>query len=954
MPSGQVSYDFKSKASEADGTAAFAADEFKVISFEGFEELSQPFYFRIEVVSNTFDVDLNKVVGAAAEFTIARGSSARKLHGIVSSIEQGPEGASGSYHYLITLVPRLWKMGLSRQTHINQDITIPDLLKQELEGTSGRGPKDAAAIGLADGEDFQDKTDTSDPTPYPQREYVVQFNETDLDFIHRWMEDEGIFYYFEHTDQREKLILCDKKEDFPAVADTHGYPFRTGGMSSAGDEAVHSFTARRDQRPKSVSLVECKPTQPTAVSSSTEQVETDQTAAATAPEHGTLCEFGVNFSTDNAEFDPDPMVQRRAKVRAEEAGWHRHRFVGESDCTELAAGGALTLEEHFRFNGDYRMVRVAHWGWQVLPGIDAPQMLAAPSEADGDQGHGARVALDVDGPLLPRRWRHKVGRSAYANAFVCIPADVAFRPVRRTPKPTVRGVMTAVVQHTTRQEADQSHGNAKQRADIDPQGRYKLLMHFDQAADPDEQGSASCYVPLAHLYGSGHEDKSNPHGMHFPLLPGTQVLWTCINGDPDRPVIVGALQPLDAPSVVTRTNQTQSVIKTPSNITMTFEDGLPIEGREFDNISFKLDVPEPPGTGEPSTDGGEDGHYRPRTDLPPRPRAYMRLGAEDTTPGALEDHYSDHGNLTITGANGTGGFTGRFDYTSANYTNVVAGNYERLTHGESRERTLGNTHSFTSGTTLDLYLGVKMTALGGLDVNYLAGGKVDTSLSADVKLRAGYDIEYSAVGSYKRSKGWTLHTAKSMSTTASDSITLQVDPSQQALGKAWDAVYAGVGGGMGIAIALGFHEMFDDVQNLEGWKQAALLASGVGYGAAIAGAVTDWGKTKLTHAADLTPKVQIDKKSIHLSINPACHIKMDASRILLRCGLAQIMIKATGEIQVAGTKTSVHGDGQTTVTSNGKLGVSATAVSVAGRATTDVGAPSSMTTCKGLPGSGFK
>ena len=66
------------------------------------------------------------------------------------------------------------------------------------------------------------------------------------------------------------------------------------------------------------------------------------------------------------------------------------------------------------------------------------------------------------------------------------------------------------------------------------------------------------------------------------------------------------------------------------------------------------------------------------------------------------------------------------------------------------------------------------------------------------------------------------------------------------------------------------------------------------------------------------------------------------------------MIKATGEIQVAGTKTSVHGDGQTDVTSNGKLGVSATAVSVAGRATTDVGAPSSMTTCKGLPGSGFK
>ena len=594
------------------------------------------------------------------------------------------------------------------------------------------------------------------------------------------------------------------------------------------------------------------------------------------------------------------------------------------------------------------MVRVAHWGWQVLPGIDAPQMLAAPSQADGDQDHGPRVALDVDGPLLPRRWRHKVGRSAYANAFVCIPADVAFRPVRRTPKPTVRGVMTAVVQHTTKEAADQSHGSAKQRADIDRYGRYKLLMHFDQAADPDQQGSASCYVPLAHVYGSGHEDNYNPHGMHFPLLPGTQVLWTCINGDPDRPVIVGTLQPLGGRSVVARENQDHAVIKTPSDITMTFEDGVPDANGHTDDIRFRLAVPEPVGTCAPSTDGGENGHYEQKGGNPPRPRTYIRMGTEDGTDGALEHHYSGHGNLTITGQGSANGFTGRFDYTSANYTNIVAGNFERLTHGESRERTLGNTHTFTSGTTLDLYQGVKVAALAGLNASYLIGGKLDTSLSADVKLRAGVDVEYSLVGSYKRSKGWTLHTAESMSTTASDSIVLQVDPSQKALGKLWEAPYAAAGGVIGAGAALGFHAIFDDLQNLEGWKKAALMTSGVVYGGAIVGAIADWGKTKLASKADLTPKVEIDKTSIQLSVNPMCQLKMSAAKIELRCGRSVLTLNADG-------RAFLTGGSMVGVESNGKAVVSSSAtVEVSGLMATNIGKPNSMTTCKGLPGSGFK
>jgi len=145
--------------------------------------------------------------------------------------------------------------------------------------------------------------------------------------------------------------------------------------------------------------------------------------------------------------------------------------------------------------------------------------------------------------------------TAYRKQLAAIPAEVRFRPARATHRPRISGVMHAMIDGAT-------PGSA---APIDELGRYKVVMPYDLAGEPGA-AKASRWIRMAQpSSGAGY-------GIHFPLHIGVEVLVAHLDGDPDRPIIVGSVPNAETVTPVTSQNPTQSAIRTKAGIHIHFDD----------------------------------------------------------------------------------------------------------------------------------------------------------------------------------------------------------------------------------------------------------------------------------------------------------------------------------------------------------------------------------------------
>jgi type VI secretion system secreted protein VgrG len=216
--------------------------------------------------------------------------------------------------------------------------------------------------------------------------------------------------------------------------------------------------------------------------------------------------------------------QRLAVVRAQELLVERDVYRGRSTIDGLTAGDRFTLQGHqdADLDGQY-LVLESRWHYE----------------------QSFLEARSGGGPAAPQRSE---------NDFVAIRTSVVYRPARTTPKPRIDGLLYATVDGP----------EIGTPAPIDDQGRYKIILPFD--LDAEVGGHASRWIRMAQpLSGPGF-------GVHFPLREGAEVVLSHVLGDPDRPVIVGAVPNPQTPSPVTRSNPTQSKIRTSSGIEVEFED----------------------------------------------------------------------------------------------------------------------------------------------------------------------------------------------------------------------------------------------------------------------------------------------------------------------------------------------------------------------------------------------
>jgi type VI secretion system secreted protein VgrG len=467
---------------------ALDEETFEVVRFRGSEGVSRLYEFDITLVSEDPEVDFRSVLRNPATLTILRqDEDPRIVHGMVFQFEQLHEDAHRIFYRAI-LAPRLKQADLYRENQLFLDKSVPDIIEEIL--SQARLTTDDYELRLT--------------RSYEPWEYICQYGETDFNFISRWMEREGIYYYFEQTEEFEKLIITDSSsshEDIPGTSTVEYHP--PSSMTSAREpEVVTELLCRQRMLPRRVVLRDYNYRRPSLELRGEAEVDPQGLG-------------DVNFYGDH--FKTPEEGNLLAGIRAEEILCRERVFSGEGTVPTLCPGFLFQVSGHYRdsYNQRFLITEMVHEGSQ------AHAMFGA--EAQGDNGSLER---------------------AYVNRFECIPGDLQFRPERTTPKPQFYGTMTARVDGA----GDGPH------AEIDEEGRYKVRLAFDQS--DRSGGTASRWVRMAQPFAGPN------YGMHFPLHRGVEVLLTFVNGDPDRPIISGSVPNPETASPVNAANSSQHAIRT--------------------------------------------------------------------------------------------------------------------------------------------------------------------------------------------------------------------------------------------------------------------------------------------------------------------------------------------------------------------------------------------------------
>ncbi|SDM02858.1 type VI secretion system tip protein TssI/VgrG, partial [Pseudomonas indica] len=485
------------------------------------EALNRPYRFDLELVSEKPDLDLESLLHKPAFLAFAPDGSG--IHGLIHRIAQGESGKRLT-RYRLSLVPQLTYLAHRTNQRIFQHLTVPQIIAQVLEDHGI----------LANAYRFQ-----LGPTVYPERDYCVQYDETDLHFVQRLCEEEGLSYHFQHSPGGHLLVFGDDQTVFPKLAPV-AYQQDSGLVADV--PVIKRFGVRMETRPSRVTRRDYDFEQPRL-----------QLEAASKGE----------AKPDLEDYDyPGRFTDRTRGKHLAKRALERHRAdyqlaEGHSDQPSLVTGHFLALTDHPRANWNdlWLLTALTHWGKQpqvLEESITASNPLGStPSPLWGDDcmDAGGRATQDAKA----EGWGEGADSSpntdpnftqGYRNHFTATPWDVFYRPQLAHPKPRILGSQTAVVT-----------GPAGEEIHCDQYGRVKVQFHWDRHGQTDEH--TSCWLRVSSSWAGDRYG-----GVAIPRI-GMEVLVTFLEADPDQPLITGCLfhkeheVPYDLPA-----NKTRSVFKT--------------------------------------------------------------------------------------------------------------------------------------------------------------------------------------------------------------------------------------------------------------------------------------------------------------------------------------------------------------------------------------------------------
>ena len=387
--------------------------------FSGSEAISQLFHFDLDLLSENDSIKFQDVVGKSVTLRIYDAAGAeRHWNGFVSRFSQGGQDRRLTA-YRAQMVPWLWFLTRTADCRIFQNQKAPDIIQKIFKD-----------LGFAD---FKLRLYGD----FVTRDYCVQYRETDFNFVSRLMEEEGICYYFEHSDGKHTLILANDASAHDPCPNqkTARYDFRGGSV--VYEDVVTEWQYQEEFRPGKWAQTDYNfetPSSSLAV-----------TASGKNPYE--IYEYP-------GEYRVRPAGESLAKIRLQEQTTPAIVFPGASGCRYFSPGYQFTLQDHYRsdLNQAYLLTAVRHMASQ-----------------------GAGFQVGGGGGEEP----------TYHNSFECIPFSTPYRPARVTPEPFVQGCQTAVVV-----------GPAGEEIYTDKYGRVKVQFHWDREGKKNE--NSSCWIRVSH------------------------------------------------------------------------------------------------------------------------------------------------------------------------------------------------------------------------------------------------------------------------------------------------------------------------------------------------------------------------------------------------------------------------------------------------------------------------
>ena len=388
-------------------------------SFQGHEAVSRLFTFDLDLVSEDLSVNYDDIVGKAVTVRLGLSDgSLRYWNGFVSRFIQAGRDSNVAV-YQATIVPWLWFLDQTTDCRIFQNKTAPEIIKQIFQENSYN---DVLLRLYGD---------------FVKRDYCVQYRESDFNFVSRLMEEEGIFYFFEHEDGKHTLILGNDPaahKECPKQPSAR-YEGTAGGWQD--DDVIMQWLQEQELRPSIYTTMDYN-------------FETPSTSLLSSVNGKGKWEV-YDFPGEYAKrADGDKLV----RVRLQEQQVSQSVARGMSDCRAFSVGYKFKLTDHYRddLNQEYVLTSLRH-------------------SARHNVGY-------ISGPS-------DFGEPAYENSFECIPAKTPLRPERRTPVPVVQGCQTAVIV-----------GPGGEEIFTDQYGRVKVQFHWDREGKKNE--NSSCWVRVSY------------------------------------------------------------------------------------------------------------------------------------------------------------------------------------------------------------------------------------------------------------------------------------------------------------------------------------------------------------------------------------------------------------------------------------------------------------------------
>jgi type VI secretion system secreted protein VgrG len=453
------------------------------------EQLSQPFHCEVALLSESGVLDPDLILGTPMTVSLATTDTVpmRHFHGLVTEFEQ--VGYSDRFHeYRAVMRPWFWLLTRTADCRIFQGKSVPEIFKEICQLVGGD-------IDLRLGS-------------YQPLEYCVQYRETDFNFLSRLLEREGIFYFFEHSENKHVMVLTDDVGDCHPVKGYESVPFypATGqGAPPRERDHLQTWTFQKSLLPGTFASRDYNFEHPTPIPEGTSSISRSY-------QHSTYEVYDYPAEADALNSNG---VEKVAKLRVQELLVPQMVARGGGDAAGLATGHVFKLTGHPRDSLDIQYLITS-------TSID----LSAAAYHAGAGGAETQFSIAVE----------------------AVDARAPYRPARVTPKPMIHGTQTAVV---VGPKGDEIH--------TDVHGQIRVQFHWDRKGKMDEK--SSCFVRVGQIWAGKAWG-----AIYIPRI-GQEVIVSFMEGDPDRPIVIGSVyHGINPPPYKLPDNKTQSGIKSESSV----------------------------------------------------------------------------------------------------------------------------------------------------------------------------------------------------------------------------------------------------------------------------------------------------------------------------------------------------------------------------------------------------